>query len=120
MPQDLGYPCSLRIPSKHLTQTLKNEKTGEERTFPRYYEFVAGEPLIVKDKEDFEHLVSLTWKVGRHNLPLFRQGRPARPAGVSAQRSVTNQIAYLNQQIELLKANAGISEATDTEVAEAL
>lgn len=122
VPQEEGYPLTLRLPSSHLTQVVLDPQTRREVTIPRFYEFKAGEPLIVSDAQDFEYLAALTWRVGKHDLPLFRRGLYKQAGALTEKETLQRQVAYLLRQVEHLSQQAGVpvDAGVETEVAEVL
>jgi hypothetical protein len=109
------------LPSCHLTQKVVDPQTKQEVVIPRFYEFRAGEPMIVSDAKDFEHLTALTWRVGRHEMPLFRKGQYKQAGALTEKETLQRQVAYLMRQVEQLSEQAGIPLADEEpEIAAAL
>ena len=113
IPAEKGYPVSLRMPSKFVTQTVVVDKKGATADLPVFLEFVQGEPATISDIRDFEWLKGLTWRIGKIDVPLFRVGKPVVSAAQTREQALEAQVQYLSAQMNKLLENAGLS--TDEE-----
>ena len=117
IPAEVGYPASLRLPSKFLTQkVVVDEKTGATADAMIFFEFIKGEPFQVADPRDFAYLQEMTWPVGGMQRPLFRSGKPKRVSGQTREDALEAQVEFLTAQINTLMTKAGISTEEDAPV----